>query len=517
MNLLNVFEMILLSSLIGSLIVLVILITKGIFRNKLSPCFHYYIWLILLLKLIIPVGPQTPLNVSNMYENFYMQSPTNEKAQINPSKQVETTDLDNSTSITPIEYTTKGIINIPLEHKLIIEKVLCFIWLLGVVILSLRLIKGHKKLKKIVTNSIKNVTTLHNEILYSCKKVMNIRTEVGLSYSRVISSPSLCGLISPHILIPTNVAENVCDEEFEYIIMHELTHFKNRDILINWFITLLSMLYWFNPILLYGFHKMRQDCESSCDNRAISYLDEGKNIQYGNSIIRVLELTGSSTKLMGTTSMVMNSSQIKRRIIMISKFKKVNIKNILLASIIVVVVGGAAIALNTSKSKVDQPIVIAEEFVRNLYTVDANKVAEFNKLGQIGPGVIGEGATKESTAATNDEYTKAALSLDKSVQPLMTAQGYDSIVTTTFNILGAKICAENNYTSQVTSFTLGENVYKDNGDKVRYLYEANLKFTSTDGKDDVTDSTKGYVELLKENGQWKVDQYNITSPLKLYR
>ena len=74
---------------------------------------------------------------------------------------------------------------------------------------------------------------------------------------------------------------------WRYPIMHELTHLKNKDIFINWIITFLSMIYWFNPILLYGFHKMRQDCEFSCDGIAISYLDEGENLQYGNAIIKV--------------------------------------------------------------------------------------------------------------------------------------------------------------------------------------------------------------------------------------
>ena len=182
-------------------------------------------------------------------------------------------------------------------------------------------------------------------------KNMNIKNKVELSYSSKISSPSLCGFIKPKILIPINVAANVSDEEFKYIIMHELTHLKNKDIFINWIITLLSMIYWFNPILLYGFHKMRQDCEFSCDDQAISYLDEGENLQYGNAIIRVLELGGKYTRLMGTTSMVMKSSEIKRRIIMISKYKKVNIKNIILGTIIVVIIGGLGIALNTSKSQ----------------------------------------------------------------------------------------------------------------------------------------------------------------------
>ncbi|MGK0465146.1 MAG: bla regulator protein BlaR1 [Clostridium sp.] len=50
MDILSIFKMILLSSLIGSIIVLMILIIKGIFKDKLSSNFHYYIWLILIIK-----------------------------------------------------------------------------------------------------------------------------------------------------------------------------------------------------------------------------------------------------------------------------------------------------------------------------------------------------------------------------------------------------------------------------------------------------------------------------------
>ena len=88
MDLLNIFEMFLLSSLIGSVIVLMILIIKGLFRNKLNATFHYYLWLILLIKLIIPVGPQTPLSITNLYDHLYVQETTNEIPQINSPNQL---------------------------------------------------------------------------------------------------------------------------------------------------------------------------------------------------------------------------------------------------------------------------------------------------------------------------------------------------------------------------------------------------------------------------------------------
>ncbi|MBU3092168.1 M56 family metallopeptidase [Clostridium sp. CF011] len=366
MDFLNIFEMIVLPSLIGSIIVLMILIFKGIFRNKLNFTFHYYIWLILIIKLIIPFGPQTPLNISNLYENFHVQGTTNKSTQItqsNSSKELTNATLSNPISISAMHPSNKSVISkanrIPLNHKVNIEKVFCFIWILGTSLSIAILVTGYKKLKDIVGTSIKNINSTHREILNKCKKAMNIRTEVELSYSQKINSPSLCGLIKPKILIPVSVAANIGDEEFKYIIMHELTHLKNKDIFINYAITLLSIIYWFNPLLLYAFHKMREDCEISCDGQVISYLGASENLQYGNTIIKVLELAGKSNRLIGTTSMVLNSFEIKRRIIMISKYRKINFKGILLGTVVFVIIGGLGIAINTSNIISDKNIVKA--------------------------------------------------------------------------------------------------------------------------------------------------------------
>lgn len=255
------------------------------------------------------------------------------------------------------------------------------------------------------------------------------------------------------------------------------------------------------------------------DLGVLTSIDEGKNLQYGNAIIRVLELGGNINRLIGTTSMVMNSSEMKRRIIMISNYKKVNIKSILLGAIIVFMIGGIAIALNTSKSKLkaETPVVIAEEFVRNIYTVDAKKVDEYNKL-LLTPreGAIGEGVPEGGITGPGEEYTKIAHSFDKNIQPLMTKEGYEAITANSFNLKISNICVKGNYTSQITDLTLGKNIYGENKDKVRYYYEAKLKFIPNDGKFEQADVSKGVIELLKENGKWKVWLYNITQLPKLY-
>ncbi|MBU3099984.1 MULTISPECIES: M56 family metallopeptidase [Clostridium] len=380
---LNVFEVIILSSLIGSLIVLMILIIKGILKNKLNFTFHYYIWLILIIKLIIPFGPQNSLNVSNLYTKFHVQSTTHKSTQLiqtNSSREITNVTLSHSklTSTNPSsnENLTSKTINPPLKYKVNIEILFCFIWMFGSLLSLCILIMGYKKLNNIIRTSIKNINNSQEIILNKCTKAMNISTDIKLLYSEKVSSPSLCGLINPKIIIPARIADNVCDKEFKYIIMHELTHFKNKDILINWAITLLSVIYWFNPILLYAFHKMRQDCEISCDGKVISYLGIGENIQYGNTIIKVLELGGKNNRLIGTTSMILNSLEMKRRIIMISKYKKINIKGILLGAIAFVIIGSLGIALNTSNVISDKNVAKATTLQANVPITASKKIVD---------------------------------------------------------------------------------------------------------------------------------------------
>lgn len=163
---------------------------------------------------------------------------------------------------------------------------------------------------------------------------------------------------------------------------------------------------------------------------------------------------------------------------------------------------------------------VAEEFIRNIYTVDASKVAEYKKLDkEMLPimDIIGESIPKGSKTGPNEEYTKIMQSLDKNIKSLMTEKGYESLVANRFNLLSTKICDEGNYTSQVTDFVLGKNVYGEKEDKVRYNYEVKLKFISSDGKSEQIDASTGAVELLKENGQWKIWLYSITKFPKLYK
>lgn len=143
---------------------------------------------------------------------------------------------------------------------------------------------------------------------------------------------------------------------------------------------------------------------------------------------------------------------------------------------------------------------VAEEFVRNLYTVDSKKVADYNALSNIG---------------TLQSLEKTIQTLDKAIQPLMTEKGYKKLVANRDDIFNVQGCAINNYTMQVTEFDFTNSFYDSKQNIAEYYYEAKLKLISSNDKNEQTDVGKGYVELVKENGQWKVSTYKMTTAPKL--
>lgn len=191
MNYVDIFDIVVLSSLIGSFIVLFTLSIKLMFKNRLTSTFQYYIWMILIIKLIVPFGPHYSFNVSSIYAKFHTENVTNENTQKTLTKfliQPQNTISNKLISTNTTRSLDKNITNnTSLKSKFNIKKALCFAWILGISILIAILAIGYKKLEIIIKLS-------------------------------------------------------------------------SKDIIINCLITLLSIIYWFNPILLYGFHKMRQDC-----------------------------------------------------------------------------------------------------------------------------------------------------------------------------------------------------------------------------------------------------------------
>lgn len=234
-----------------------------------------------------------------------------------------------------------------------IHRLLFFIWLMGVAAFVIAIGLVNRRFgRRIQSQSVCNEKMLTP--FRETKSKLSIRAEIPLIQSTAVTSPSLFGLFRPRLLIPADILDEFNPEQLNHVFMHELLHFKRRDILINWLTQGLLVLHWFNPILWYAFYRLREDQEIACDAKTIENIGPKDAKEYAYTLIKLAESNSSLPRIVSLASLLGSSSQIRRRITMIKVFRKVPLKWSLL---VVTMVGILAfITLTSAKADTTNPV-----------------------------------------------------------------------------------------------------------------------------------------------------------------
>ena len=64
-----------------------------------------------------------------------------------------------------------------------------------------------------------------------------------------MSSPVTIGFLKPIILLPVAALNSLTPQQVEAVLLHELSHIRRYDYLINLVITLVHTLFYFNPFI----------------------------------------------------------------------------------------------------------------------------------------------------------------------------------------------------------------------------------------------------------------------------
>ena len=128
------------------------------------------------------------------------------------------------------------------------------------------------------------------------------KVKVKILRCPAISVPMGIGLVKKKILLPMS---RYGDKESYYILLHEYTHFINRDIWIKMFLQIFCCIYWWNPCVYLLQKEMDQALEIKCDLTVTKAMNKEGKISYLNTIISVLKKTtegkGISTDIPMTT------------------------------------------------------------------------------------------------------------------------------------------------------------------------------------------------------------------------
>jgi len=292
----------------ASILVFIILLLQSLLRKFLPASWSFALWLVLLIRMLLPITPSSQLSLFNYLdiEKLNWTASGEERSGKNAQIGMDISNVGNEQLSQPTRDSSSNPlqINIPL--------LLIGLWVLGIAALLLRtayvnigVLSHAKKLRPLVDGEVLN-------LLENCKSELQVHVPVSVVVTNKVQSPALLGFVRPRLLLPKHMLEALTPMELRHVFLHELAHVKRMDIFCNWTITFLQIAHWFNPILWFAFNRMRSDLEIACDSMVLS--TPKKNQEYGQTIIKVLELTAKLSPLPGTVGILEDKDYMKRRI-----------------------------------------------------------------------------------------------------------------------------------------------------------------------------------------------------------
>ena len=356
----NEFMKILLSlSVSGALLLLLILGLKPLYKNRFSKRWQYYIWIVVALRFLLPFTPDNAI-VGSLFEKIDTVAITNE---IPTSPNIPVPADTGNNNAEPIQ--TNREINAAAMREPI-NKYVClfFIWSALALILFVRKITVYQGFIQYIKAGNKEVSDIKIlNLLSDCEEKLNIKTRVELSCNPLIASPMLIGFFRPRIILPVGEWE---DKELSYIFVHELIHYKQRDMFYKWLIQIVVCVHWFNPFVYLLEKEVNKSCELSCDEKVISVLDDTARREYGDTLISFLKSNNLYKSSLASVTLTEGAEQLKERLGAImnfkSKTKTIRVLTVILTLFILsgaVFIGGYSVSAatdskETSKSSIPE-------------------------------------------------------------------------------------------------------------------------------------------------------------------
>lgn len=150
---------------------------------------------------------------------------------------------------------------------------------------------------------------------------MGIRGTVELWIHPMMSSPLLMGWVRPVVILPS---EQLSEKEFRYTVMHELSHYRRRDVCCKWLVQLAVCLHWFNPFVRLLEREMDRTCELACDETVLGMLTAEEKRTYGDTLLGAAGSGSPWVHRAGAVTLHESGKRLKERLEAILTYRKIS-------------------------------------------------------------------------------------------------------------------------------------------------------------------------------------------------
>lgn len=301
-----------------SALILVVLLVRAIFKNRVPKRMIYALWLVVLLKLCLPgtlfslpVLPAEKLVAPTQISELPAQTTPVIQQPAQTVMQPQTP-AQQQQQVSPAHETSK-----PAANPLATAQILQIVWFSGSALLGLWLFSAWA------------VFTIR---LHCDRRFVGKRGGTCIYVSDAVKSPCLAGLI-PAVYLTEDVLRN---DTTELIVRHELTHLHHLDFLWSLCRTIAVTVYWWNPFIWLAAICSKRDAELACDEAVAAKLPESKRLAYARAILAQAPRKTAALSLAGPP--------VKERILFLTKKQRTSVLCVILALLLVVSATGCSFA-----------------------------------------------------------------------------------------------------------------------------------------------------------------------------
>ncbi|MCL2812952.1 MAG: M56 family metallopeptidase, partial [Clostridia bacterium] len=134
-----------------------------------------------------------------------------------------------------------------------------------------------------------------------------------------LPGPCLVGVFRPFIALPLDTPP----DRLPHALMHELCHRKAHDGIWGLVRNACCIVHWFNPAVWYAAQQARIDCELACDDRVAATLGTEDKVAYANTLVQDAAQKNAPRLTVVATGMTMKGRHMKKRITAILQSRQV--------------------------------------------------------------------------------------------------------------------------------------------------------------------------------------------------
>lgn len=359
--------------LTSSVLILALLALRQLFRRTVSRRMQYALWLLVLVRLLVPVNVGTLAHnvlsaaapVQTAVEErldtpvLYVQDGTERRpAQLLPGKESQGEPLSPPSDAAQIAPADEYSIVTPTYRTVTLSEALTYVWYAGMAGVGAWFLFTNLRFAR----ALRKARTPY--------RVEGCRYPVYLVPD--LPSPCLFGVLRPAVYLNEKALQS--PDTLRFVLAHEQTHARHLDPLWSLLRGVCLTVYWFDPLVWLAAVLSREDGELACDEGTLRALGADERAAYGKTLLTLVPVCDKpQNPLLGATTMTSGKRNLKERITRIAENRQAKAAAVFAA----VALAALVCAVSFTGAPDTPPEVTQEWYDAGFTTEDAQACLEF--------------------------------------------------------------------------------------------------------------------------------------------